>query len=126
MDPLAPSIRALLGSLGLVTGLVGVAGCGTQNPTGCGNAANCNPIDSGVGDTGYTDTGNGMYLDTGTMPDVAEDTNLPCGNGICFDSGTDAGDDAADSSSQPVDSGPDTMPTCGTGNGPVCPSDASE
>jgi hypothetical protein len=126
MDPIAPSIRALLGSLGLVTGLVASGGCSSSDtPPACGNAANCNPIDSGVGDTGNAnDTGNG-YLDTGTTPDVAEDTNLPCGNAAVCDSGTDAGD-TGDSSSQPADSGPDTMPTCGTGNGPVCPPDASE
>jgi hypothetical protein len=127
MNPSGTSIRSLLGSLGLLTGLVG---CGSDGgtttptptpdsggpPTGCfGNAVACE-----AGPNSYPDA---------SPSDAAEEAYIPpCGNAAICDAGplpNDASTEAAAEAS--VDSGGfDGHFGCGTGNGPVCPTDASE
>jgi hypothetical protein len=136
MHPSAPSIRALLGSLGLVTGLTGIVACGGSEstapggdsgspPPACGNAANCN--EAGVDANGNNFDGEGPR-ETSTPFDGGDEASFPCGNAATLcDSGPGA-DSAADATPEAATDATFDGPRfgCGTGNGPVCPPDASE
>jgi hypothetical protein len=131
MHPPSTSVRALLGSLGLLTGL---AACGSAGggPTGntvpppCGNAANCNPVDASG------DAPPNLVPDAGSdasPSDAADETYVPpCGNAAVCDSGSGPSDASSEATvDASVDAGGfDGHFGCGTGNGPVCPPDASE